>query len=675
MKSAVSAVAPITLALLIGCQSYPVNPTEMAVQIPAVLTTNPAELVARVRNPNSSIILERSGSVAVQAFADDYKLVGVSSAMNVGATAVRATHVAVLGNAAFVSYALEGDAFSGGLEMVDITDPNAPQVTSSLAFDMLDVNAVYADANANEVYFTGAVDVDKLADILPNVVLPAVVRPAFIGKAPLVNGKLGSPVSIRLLQHGFTGNSLVKTNAGLFVSSGDQQAVLTDSTAGGIGLLNSVNLGTQSWSAFARAQFLAVQGDTIAALEAGSAGQVRLYNSNNLNAPTGSIALGNVGSVEAKNTLHLDNKYIYVAKGTAGLEVYNPSSNSAIFKFANQIPVGVPNAFEYTTNAVTTDGDLVYISGGAAGVYVARVPSTANASKSLNFAGRFDLKDANGVRGSANFVATDTAKRLLFVASGDGGLKIIRRNIPNTKTVGTGIMARGNITINGQKNLLNGTTVSANDSSTPVPQVSAIVAKAVPTNCTKIVSGTQNVNTQSALDSLFGTSACLEVRGDLNLNFNAILTGKTLVVGSKNNLNANAGMRLTDSVVVAGRPTINSSLNLSSSSLIASNSSHTLNLNVATIISGASTFASMGHLNLNGNLATTDEYPNFLAVAQNTLTINGSANFKGILWSGGAMTINGALNITGSMMSGTTILINGGVTATYEARNDNPHLL
>ncbi len=661
-----------SLGLLVGCQSIPVNPAETPVVIPVVLN-NSDTLAARVSNPGSTLNLELNGRVRAQAFGDDYKLVGVASAPIVNGVAVRATHVSVLGTSAFVAYAKEGDSYTGALEVVDITDPNAPKVSSSLGFSMLDVYAVYADPNANEVYFTGALDLDQLETLIPNVQIPEPSRPSFIGKVPFSNGKFGSPVTIRLTQRGYAGNSLVKTKAGLLLSSGDDQALLSSGEmAGGIGLLNADSLGTQSWGAFARAQFLAVNNDTIAALESGKNGQVRLYNTNNLVTPSSSIALGNVGPADGKNTLHLDNTFIYVAKGFGGLEMYSRSNNALAFKFANIIPNGADNAFEYTTNAVTTDGDLVYISGGAAGVYVARVPNSAN-NQNLNYAGRFDLLENNTVGGSANFVVADTARRLLFVASGAGGLKIIRRNVPNAKNIGTGIMARGKITINGTQNLLTGTQVSANNSSTPVPQVAALLARAVPTNCTRIITGTQNLNSQTALDALFANSNCLELRGDLNLNFNAVLNTKTLVVSSNNTLNANAGMRLTNSVLVAGRPTINSSLILNNSSLFASGNTD-FNLNTATTISGASTIAAMGSVSFNGNFTTTDEYPNFLAVSQKNLTINGAANFKGILWSGEAMTLNGAITLVGSLMGGTSIRINGGITATYEARNDNPNL-
>ena len=79
------------------------------------------------------------------------------------------------------------------------------------------------------------------------------------------------------------------------------------------------------------------------------------------------------------------------------------------------------------TNAVTVDGDLMFISNGEAGVYVAQADaafdSTAcNAQQQITMLGQLQFDDLQ----SANHVAYKND--LLFVAAGLGGVKIVEVN-------------------------------------------------------------------------------------------------------------------------------------------------------------------------------------------------------------------------------------------------------
>ena len=79
------------------------------------------------------------------------------------------------------------------------------------------------------------------------------------------------------------------------------------------------------------------------------------------------------------------------------------------------------------TNAVAADRDLVFISNGEAGVYVAQSPKRFNQfddeeSIELRLWGRLGFQDLQSV----NHI--EYKKDILFVAAGRGGLKIVKVN-------------------------------------------------------------------------------------------------------------------------------------------------------------------------------------------------------------------------------------------------------
>jgi hypothetical protein len=79
------------------------------------------------------------------------------------------------------------------------------------------------------------------------------------------------------------------------------------------------------------------------------------------------------------------------------------------------------------TNAVAADRDLVFISNGEAGVYVAQSPKPLNKFDEeepieLRLLGRLGFQDLQ----SANHI--EYKRNVLFVAAGRGGLKIVKVN-------------------------------------------------------------------------------------------------------------------------------------------------------------------------------------------------------------------------------------------------------
>lgn len=677
----------LVLMFLLASCGQPIAPeTANTLMVISSSTINdPAQLANRLELKNAPLGLTSAGQVSVQSFEDDYTLIGVVRAPVVNGVPVRATQVSVVGNYAFVSYNREGAQYVGGIDVIDISNPSAPRLVSQMVLPTTDVNAVYADPNNGEVFFAGSTDVRALNASS----LPANPRPAVVGRARMNTAGQLEAVGVRLLQRGFAGNGIVKTGTDLFVSSGDDRASVTDpndASIGGIGKLNSSTLAESAWSPFTRSQFVDFETapstpgsafDTFA-LESGPNAKLHVIKSgsNNLGSHA-SFNLGAVGPVEGKNTLDASGRWLFVAKGDAGVAGYDLTAirneampTQAMFKFENQIPVAAANPEEYLSNAVAIDGNNVYVAGGAAGVYVTKIPSaTSAATQKLELQGVFNLVDASGARGSANYVAVDHARRLLFVASGDGGLKIIQRKIPYEHTAfGSSLASASQILINGTTSFQNGAGRFPNTTNLPTPVVADMIARAVPSDCAKFVDGTQNPNSQAQLDALFGSSACLEIRGSLNTNALISLTGKTLVV--TDSININNGLNPTDSVVVGKSVTINGAFNATRSRVYSRGS---LIVNNAANLSGVVTLAGAGSLSINGfSSAASDTWPNALIATQGSLTINNGMSGKAFLWAGGSMNLNGTMNLTGAGFARGSILINGNVNHTLETRSDNP---
>jgi LVIVD repeat len=657
--------------------------------IPSSTTNDAAQLANRLTLENSTLGIARvGGGLSAQAFQDDYTLIGSVRSPVVNGVAVRATQVTVFGNYAFVSYNREGARYIGGIDVIDISDPTAPRLVSQMALPTTDVNAIYADPANGEVFFAGATDVTALTG--PGI--PARPRPAVVGRARMnASGQLES-VGVRLLQRGFAGNGIVKTATNLFVSSGDDRASVTDpndATIGGIGTLNSSSLAETAWSPFTRSQFVDFETapstagsalDTFA-LESGPNAKLHLIKSlsNGLTSHI-SFGIGAVGPVEGKNTLDASGRWLFVAKGDAGVAGYDlnalragAETASPKFTFENQIPALAGNPEDYLSNAVAVDGENVYVAGGAAGVYVTKMP--VSGSGRLELQGVFNLLDVNSQMASANFVAVDHARRLLFVASGDGGLKIIQRKVPYEKTAfGSSLASMGQIVINGGKTFQNGAGVFPNLPNVPAPVVADMIARVIPSDCTNVYNGTLNINpsltstVQSALDAKFGTSACLKVIGGFNPNGPINLVGKTLQVTGT--ININNGLTMTDSIMTAPGININGAFLAKNSKVLSSGS---LIVNGSNTLSGVVTLAGTGSVSLNGfSSASSETWPNALIASGGSLTINSSVNGKAFLWAGGSMSVNGTLNLIGAGMARGSMVINGTVNHTLETRSDNP---
>jgi hypothetical protein len=114
--------------------------------------------------------------------------------------------------------------------------------------------------------------------------------------------------------------------------------------------------------------------------------------------------------------------HIFIAAGSGGVQVHTLATGTK--KAEIPLPSTTLNASVVVSNAVAVDNDLVFISNGEAGVYVAQAAKPIQSIKaadtlSLTMVGKLkfaDLQSVNHVIYKGNY---------LFIAAGLGGLKIV----------------------------------------------------------------------------------------------------------------------------------------------------------------------------------------------------------------------------------------------------------
>jgi hypothetical protein len=307
---------------------------------------------------------------------------------------LQASHVRIADHYAYVTYNTQGPRHLGGVDIVDISLPNDPQLISSVIFinketnkgkDVSSVDVKYSTAGAGNtlLWITGA---DEERDS------------AFAERFELnSSNKFESGKSVNFSLKGYVGTDVRYYNDKVYVTSG---------TNGGLTILDN-QMKEVSFLSIENARSVDVNKDFKIAF-GGNPGH--LYNPG-----IWDKEIGGATDPEAKSILRLHNKYALVALGEEGLKCYDVSTNTPSAISALPRPV-VPEAgtpLDYVTNGVSvSDNGWVYIANGAGGLDVAKI----DANGQLTWMGNVD------VGASANFVEANG--EYVFVARGVLGLKI-----------------------------------------------------------------------------------------------------------------------------------------------------------------------------------------------------------------------------------------------------------
>lgn len=360
-----------------------------------ILNSDSETLTARVKRDNAGVIeiLDPSTPAGrIQEESSELPLVLVSQVdapQHEGRT-LRATHVDIDGNYAYVSYNTEGSDYLGAVDIFDISNVYSPVITEQAIFTDTDISAL--EYKNGTLYLAAAVNIDENT---------AVTSPANLITVSVANGRFTSDFKYTSVP-GYVATDVANTNSNTAVTSGND---------GVIGLFDAAQTAGNS-SEMEDLRAVAYGNDKLAVLS-GATG-VHILDPNSLSElvsiPLTSDAAG------AKRTLDIANDNLFVSEGANGAGIYKMNDGSLVQKLA--IPIRPDDVAEgdIVTNAVSVDQDLLFMANGAAGISISDV-SDLGAIK------EFGVLDLDG---SSNFVRNE--EEFVFVATGFGGLQILKIN-------------------------------------------------------------------------------------------------------------------------------------------------------------------------------------------------------------------------------------------------------
>jgi len=334
----------------------------------------------------------------------DLTLVAEVKPPEVDGEILQATSVAFQDGVAIVSYNVAGFIQKGAVDVFVFDADKHPVLTSRATFSDTDVNAaglwkgrVYlATATADETFGT----------------------PAVIEALTVDGGKLSMEGHFRtgLASFAVTG-----------VGFGEDRVYATTGNTGGVFGLDPVSGEVFAKTSFDDARWLACPGNGTVVAVRGTPGEVGVFASKDLSGVS-SFGFDGANVPESKSTVEVLGGNAFVAGGPGGTFVIDLASGKTI---AN-IPVPKVQGeleSEVVTNAVSVDGDLVFVSNGSAGVFLVAASRDLTEpgdpeGPALEFEviGRLAFSGDGG--GSVNHIVYRDG--FLFVATGRAGLKIVR---------------------------------------------------------------------------------------------------------------------------------------------------------------------------------------------------------------------------------------------------------
>lgn len=404
MKKTLLALGLASLILFQSCETTDDTTLLTNQDEKVVLNTNTAELNARIDHSNSGVINLMSSNLTSKNLkpgdVDNFpmSLLAEMKPIVYNGKTLTATHVDVNKNYVYVSYNTTGETYLGGIDVIDISQPDNPKLVIQAIFPNTDVNTVIYENET--LYFSGGTSIDANANLK---------NAAFVAKMPLSGGLLTNDYLSASLQ-GYVSTGVVIVGSDCFSVSGNN------------GFLSKMNKTTQEIKASIAISDLRAIGyneNNIVVLS-GTEG-VKVYNAETMKLISAFNTTKDVPN--AKRTLDFIEKNVLIAEGYAGVKMYD-SKGSLLQTLA--LPTGIANvdAADVVTNAVAVSGDYVYAANGAAGVAVYKKDNSSLISLGSIFLG-----------GSANYVKS--VGDYIFVANGTGGLKIVKKLSEHTNLCST----------------------------------------------------------------------------------------------------------------------------------------------------------------------------------------------------------------------------------------------
>jgi hypothetical protein len=382
------------------------------------ITNNAGVLASRVTYLNDSIPIDRVGvgypsapvpfaSSAVNRSAAQSQVFSLHlkaevTPPSISGQILQATSVAIVGNLAVVSYNMVGNPYLGGVDVIDISNKNHPVLTSEALFQNTDVSAV--TTSGVNVYLAEATGDTGFA------------APAAAEVVTLVGNQLVLTGNRRVGLSSFAATS-VASGTRVYATSGD---------AGSLFMIDPTLFTVTSSIPLHDARWVAVGGGKVAVVQ-GTPGTLAVFNESNMSS-VGNFPFAGADIAQSKSQAELVGGKAFIAAGDSGVQVISVSTGLKVGAVPRPNPdsIGLSPSV-VVTNAVAIDQDLMFISNGEAGVYLAQgsqvFSSTGSETQqSITVQGKLRFGNLQSV----NHVALQSG--LLIIAAGLGGLKIVQIN-------------------------------------------------------------------------------------------------------------------------------------------------------------------------------------------------------------------------------------------------------
>ena len=324
---------------------------------------------------------------------------------------VQATSISLKsGNKAVVSYNMVGEPRLGAVDYFTKLDKDNPILSSEVVFIDSDISAVATDGKW--VYAAEATND-------PNFPFPAVLE-----RFRLKSDKLILKDNLRMPLTSFAATSTLITKDEIYVTSGNTGEVFVFDEKD-MEPLGQYPLDDARWVAWDK------DGKRIVVAQGGTPdGQLAVfaepdYPDESLSLPTLHNFPG-ANVPESKTTVEVDGDLAFIAAGPEGVQIMCLDDGQVVGSVPRPDPaeLGLPDEV-VVTNAVSVDDDLMFISNGEAGVYLAQATEKFDDIEctdplDITMLGKLRFDDLQ----SANHVAFKG--KYLFVAAGLGGVKVVR---------------------------------------------------------------------------------------------------------------------------------------------------------------------------------------------------------------------------------------------------------
>lgn len=377
-----------------------------------VVTNDTAWLSRRVQQVNSPVdiqppVASQGHAVQAERLATQGQSVTLTLRAEIappqvdGAT-IQASHVAIQGNRAYVAYNTQGPDFRGGVEIVNTSNLNGLSILSQAVFNDTDVSAL--------TWFGGTLFLATATND------PFFTTPAVLEEVGIPGGNL-SPNTVRADLPSFVATGVAALGNDVFVTSGTGGPV-----EGGLSVVDRDDITSLFYAhVLADARAVELNGGGEIVVMSGTPGVLRVYDRAN-GSLVRTIQAGGANIPESKSTIAVKHGRIFMAAGDEGLKVFELATGNLLAQHSIGVPAGVDPA-DAVTNAVSIAGDLVFLANGGAGLHVLQADKDLDNDPStgltLTLMGQVVFPSGTSVN------AVTSRGNLLFVATGQGGLKVI----------------------------------------------------------------------------------------------------------------------------------------------------------------------------------------------------------------------------------------------------------